>query len=42
MNTMPKHVASRTLKATEWNAELLEGDLGDAVRALRPRTAMTC
>lgn len=35
MNAMPKHVASRTLEETEWNAELLEGDLGDAVRALR-------
>ncbi len=35
LNAMPKHVASRTLDATEWNAELLVDDLGDAVRALR-------
>lgn len=35
MNAMPKHVASRSLTTTEWNAALLEGDLGDAVRALK-------
>lgn len=35
MNAMPKHVASRSLSTTEWNAALLEGDLGDAVRTLK-------
>ncbi len=35
MNAMPKHVASRRLDQTEWNATLLEGDLGEAVQALR-------
>lgn len=35
MNSMPKHVASRTLQTTEWNASLLEGDLEPAVRALK-------
>jgi dihydrofolate reductase len=35
MNSMPKFVASRTLAASEWNASLLEGDLGDEVRRLK-------
>lgn len=35
MNSMPKHVASRTLRATEWNATLLEGGAADAVSALK-------
>ncbi|HEV7626056.1 MAG TPA: dihydrofolate reductase family protein [Streptomyces sp.] len=35
MNTMPKHVASRTLTETTWNASLLEGDVVDAVRKLK-------
>ncbi|MFI6578338.1 dihydrofolate reductase family protein [Nocardiopsis sp. NPDC050513] len=36
MNGMPKYVASRTLSAPlEWNATLLDGDLADAVRALK-------
>ncbi|GAA1076467.1 dihydrofolate reductase family protein [Nocardiopsis composta] len=36
MNGMPKYVASRTLNAPlEWNATLLEGDLADAVKALK-------
>jgi dihydrofolate reductase len=34
-NSMPKYVASRTLKETTWNAELLQGDVADAVRALK-------
>lgn len=32
MNTIPKHVASRTLTEVKWNATLLEGDLAGAVR----------
>jgi dihydrofolate reductase len=35
MNSMPKYVASRTLKDAEWNASVIQGDLGDAVRALK-------
>lgn len=35
MNSMPKHVASRTLRDTEWNATVLEGDVASAVSALK-------
>jgi dihydrofolate reductase len=36
MNSMPKYVASRSLRPPlEWNATLLEGDLSDSVRALK-------
>jgi dihydrofolate reductase len=36
MNSMPKYVASRTLRAPlEWNATLLEGDLAESVRELK-------
>jgi len=36
MNGMPKYVVSRTLSAPlEWNATLRDGDLADAVRALK-------
>jgi dihydrofolate reductase len=35
MNTMPKHVASRRLREAEWNATILEGELGPAVAALK-------
>ena len=35
MNSMPKHVASRTLRETAWNATLLQGDAADAVSALK-------
>jgi dihydrofolate reductase len=36
INPMPKFVASRTLsEPLEWNARLLEGELGDAVRRLK-------
>ena len=34
---MPKHVASRTLSEASWNAELLEGDVAEAVAALKGR-----
>jgi dihydrofolate reductase len=34
-NEMPKHVASRTLSETEWNATLLEGDAAEAVARLK-------
>jgi dihydrofolate reductase len=38
MNTMPKYVASRTLRGPlEWNATLLEGDLADSVSALKAK-----
>ncbi|MEU8896275.1 dihydrofolate reductase family protein [Nocardia sp. NPDC048505] len=37
INSMPKYVASRTLApaATTWNATVLEGDLVEAVRAVK-------
>ncbi|HEX4519848.1 MAG TPA: dihydrofolate reductase family protein [Gaiellaceae bacterium] len=35
MNSMPKHVASRTLKQTGWNATLIEGELADGVSKLK-------
>jgi len=35
MNSMPKYVASRTLTDPEWNATVIGGELGDAVRALK-------
>lgn len=36
MNALPKYVASRTrTEITEWNGHLLEGDVADAVRALK-------
>lgn len=35
MNTMPKHVATRTLRELTWNATRLEGDVPHAVRALK-------
>jgi dihydrofolate reductase len=35
MNSMPKFVASRTLQAAEWNAQVMRGDLADAVTALK-------
>jgi dihydrofolate reductase len=36
LNSMPKYVASRTLRGPlEWNATLLEGDLADSVTALK-------
>ena len=35
MNSMPKHVASRTLTETEWNATLIEGDVPAAIARLK-------
>jgi dihydrofolate reductase len=35
MNTIPKHVASRTLTEVQWNATLLGDDVVDAVRKLK-------
>ncbi len=35
---MPKHVASRTLTETTWNASLLEGDTAEAVAKLKEST----
>jgi dihydrofolate reductase len=38
LNSMPKYVASRTLRGPlPWNATLLEGDLAASVRALKDR-----
>jgi dihydrofolate reductase len=35
INAMPKHVASRTLTETTWNASLIEGDVAEGVAALK-------
>lgn len=35
IDAVPKHVVSSTLDAVDWNAELVRGDLADAVRALK-------
>lgn len=35
MNSMPKHVASRTLRSLEWNAALIEGDAVEGVAKLK-------
>ena len=35
LNAMPKHVASRTLTETTWNASLIEGDAAEGVAALK-------
>jgi dihydrofolate reductase len=36
MNSMPKYVASRTLRDPEWsNTKVLDGDVGDAVRKVK-------
>jgi dihydrofolate reductase len=38
MNSMPKYVASRTLRGPlEWNATLIEGDLAQGIPALKER-----
>jgi dihydrofolate reductase len=38
LNSMPKYVASRTLREPlEWNATLLEGDVADSVPAVKQR-----
>jgi dihydrofolate reductase len=36
MNTVPKLVASRTLKSADWNnSTLIDGDIGEAIRRLK-------
>lgn len=35
MNGIKKHLASTTVTSTEWNTEVMEGDVVDAVRALK-------
>ena len=35
LDRAPKHVVSRTLESVDWNAELVRGDLADAVQALK-------
>jgi len=37
INAMPKHVASRTLTEATWNASIIEGDVVEAVTALKAR-----
>jgi dihydrofolate reductase len=35
INSLPKHVASTTLKETTWNATVIEGDVAEAVGNLK-------
>ena len=35
MNSMPKHVVSSTLETADWNTTVLEGELAEAVAALK-------
>ena len=35
MNSLPKHVASRTLTETTWNASVIEGDAAEGVAKLK-------
>lgn len=35
IDRVPKHVVSSTLDAVDWNAELIRGDVGEAVRELK-------
>jgi dihydrofolate reductase len=35
INSLPKHVASRTLDEAAWNATIIEGDLAEGVAALK-------
>ena len=37
INSLPKHVASRTLKEATWNATVIEGDVANAVAELKHR-----
>jgi dihydrofolate reductase len=35
MNSVPKYVASRTLKETSWNATVIHGDIAEEVRKIK-------
>lgn len=35
MNSMPKHVASRTLHEAEWNASIIQGDVAAAIEQMK-------
>lgn len=35
INSLPKHVASRTLKETTWNATVIQGDVAEGIAALK-------
>jgi dihydrofolate reductase len=37
MNSIPKYVASTTLKAAKWNATVIQGDIAQAVRSLKEK-----
>lgn len=38
INTMPKHVASRTLEDATWNATIIEGDAAEGIAALKEQS----
>jgi hypothetical protein len=43
VNSMAKYVGANTLSGDlEWNATLLEGNLGDSIPKLRTRSTVTC
>ena len=41
MNTIPKVVASSTLENATWNATIINGDVGQKIRALKEQPAAT-
>ncbi|MFC5814079.1 dihydrofolate reductase family protein [Nonomuraea harbinensis] len=41
MNSLPKHVASRTLRETTWNATLIDGDVAEGVAKLKEQPGGT-
>lgn len=40
INAMPKHVASKSLQDTTWNATVLQGDVADAVADLKAQDGL--
>ena len=42
MDAAKKYVVSRTLDRVDWNAELVRGDLGEAVQQLKGQSGKIC
>ena len=41
MNSLPKHVATRTLRDLEWNASPIQGDVAEELKNLKERPGQT-